>query len=135
MSNKGNLITSIICILLGLSVISEEPIWGSILCVLAGVLLVFIPVRSYVWKKAFNNAKQYQDYIHLNVGNDGLHVEHILGKSDLNWDFYQSFLETPKSIILYMSKHSFSVIPKDPFIESDCLDNLLDLLGDKLKKI
>ncbi len=135
LGNKGNAITSVICIILGLSIISFEPIWGTVPCVLAILLLAFIPIRSFLWKKAFNSAKQYKDDIRLDINSEGIKVEHILGKSDLNWDFYNLFLETPNSILLYMSKHSFSVIPKKPFIETNRLDDFLSLIQENLKEI
>lgn len=100
--------------------------------VVGGVYPLVIILRYFIWRKAYRDARKFQDSIAVTFTDDGIHVESAAGVSDLNWSAYNRFLMTPDFYILYMARNTFSVIPRTAFNAAD-RDALEQLLKRKLK--
>jgi hypothetical protein len=81
------------------------------------------------------DAKKYNEDISVVITDDSIHVETAEGKSDLNWGFFTSYLGTPEHMLLYMTRRSFSVIPKSAFPDKQRVQIFVDLVNYKLTKI
>jgi hypothetical protein len=92
-------------------------------------------LRSYTWRRAFRGAKKYTDNILLEVSTDGLHVECADGTSDLKWSFFSWYLDTPDYVMLYITKHRFSVIPKKAFADDGRLAQFMELVENNLEPL
>jgi hypothetical protein len=86
---------------------------------LGGLLAAIVPLRLFIWRRAYRDAKKFQDAITIEFTDDTIHVESAAGISDLKWNAYNRYLITPEFFILYMAKHTFSVIPRSAFSEDD----------------
>lgn len=84
-----------------------------------GLFPVVILVRGWVWRRAYRGAKKFHDNITIAFNEDSIHVETAAGVSDLNWTAYRRFRELGDYFILYMSTHTFSVIPATAFSPAD----------------
>ncbi len=82
---------------------------------LGGLLAAIVPLRFFIWRRAYREAKKFREAITIEFSDDIIHVESAAGISDLKWDAYNRCLVTPDFFILYMAKHTFSVIPRTAF--------------------
>ena len=131
----SNIITGVVAIVLS-SVLSFFIFWWALCLTSVGVILLLIILfRSLLWRRAFRDAKKYRGDISVVVKDESVHVESAEGKSDLNWDFFTWYLNTPEYVLLYMTKRSFSVIPKAAFPNGDGIQHFLDLVKSKLQRI
>ncbi|QDV22897.1 YcxB family protein [Aureliella helgolandensis] len=105
------------------------------LAILGCALLGLIGIRQVLWRKAFRDARKYHGEISVSFSNDGVHVETLEGKSDLNWGFFSWYLDTPEHVLLYMTKRTFSVIPRSAFSETRTEDAFRLLVTSKLPVI
>jgi len=130
-----NVITGLLIVLLGVGMLSFLFWLALILAVVGGVLILMTGVRSLLWRKAFRDAKKYNKDISVIIKEDSVHVESAEGKSDLNWGFFSWYLDTPDYVLLYMTRRSFSVIPKSAFRDARDLQAFVDIVKSKLEKI
>ena len=131
----SNLIVSFVAIVLGLAFLFFT-FWIAIsLAAIGGVLLLITWLRSFLWRRAFREAKKYSEDIAVVIKDNSVNVESAEGKSDLKWDFFTWYLDTPEYVLLYMTKRSFSVIPKSAFQNEQGVQAFVDLVKSKLKKI
>jgi hypothetical protein len=132
--SRSNVITGIIGLILGLALLSIL-FWLALLLVAVGAILLAITwVRSLIWRRAFRAAKKYNADISVVIKDDCVHVENAEGKSDLNWSFFTWYRDTPDHVLLYMTKRSFSVIPKSAFPDQQRVQTFVDLVKSKLEK-
>lgn len=108
---------------------------GALLIAVGALLLLATWVRSLLWQRAFHEAKKYNSDIAVRISDDCLHVESAVGKSDLNWNFFTWYRDTPDHVLLYMTKRNFSIIPKKSFPDRESLDSFLDLVRARLKNL
>ncbi len=103
---------------------------------LGGLLAAIVPLRSLIWRRAYRDAKKFQEAITIEFSDDIIHVESAAGISDLKWDAYNRYLITPEFFILYMAKHTFSIIPCSAFSSDDRsrLENLFSSRFEPLAK-
>ena len=134
-STTSHLVKSTIAIVFGVILLFFMLWIGIILAAVGGMLLLITLLRSIVWRRAFRDAKKYHDDISVVIKDDSLHVESAEGKSDLNWDFFTWYLDTPAHVLLYMTKRSFSVIPKSAFQNEQSVQSFLNLVKSKLERI
>lgn len=107
--------------------------WIAVFLIAAGALLLtIIGVRSLLWRRSFREAKKYTDDIAVVFQDDLVRVESAEGRSDLNWDFFNWYLDTPDCILLYTTKRHFSIIPKKSFQDSRSVQLVLELAGKRL---
>lgn len=134
-STMSNVVASAVAIALGLALLFPMFCLGLILATVGGLLLLITGVRSVIWRRAFRGAKKYNDEISVIINDDSVHIESAEGKSDLNWGFFSWYLDTPEHVLLYMTKRSFSAIPKSAFQEARHVQSFIGLVESKLDKI
>jgi hypothetical protein len=100
--------------------------WLGLAVAIAGAgLLVVTGLRSFLWQRAFREARKCHEDISVVFDEEHIHVESAEGKSDLNWGFYSWHLDTADHVILYMTKRAFSVIPIAAFSGTDELNEFM----------
>lgn len=134
-STVSNVVTGAIGLILGLLLLSFLFWFALFLATVGAILLAITWIRSVIWRRAFRDAKKYNEDISVVIKDDSVHVESAEGKSDLNWDFFTWYLDAPEHVLLYMTKRSFSVIPKSAFQNKQGLQSFINLAESKLKKI
>ena len=131
---RANSILSAIGIIAGAALLPFHWI-GALLIFIGIVLIAMVIGRSIIWRRAFLDNKKFTAPISLIFGDEKIHVETIDGTSELNWSFYSGYLETPEHILLYMTRRTFSVIPKSAFANINQVRDLMNLVGSKLPSI
>ena len=132
---RSNGIFGVIAFVLGV-VIAFVAFWTGVALASIGVLLIaMVWIRSWLWRRAFREAKKYQGDITLVFGDDKIHVENAVGTSDLEWSFYSWYMDTPAYLLLYMSKRTFAVIPKAVFEGDTAAKAFVDMVASKLARI
>ena len=108
--------------------------WLGIALIAAGALMLwFVWIRWFLWRRAFCESRKYTEDIHLVVSQNGIHVESAEGTSDLNWGFYSKYLDTRDFVLLYMTRHSFSIIPKSAFKSEEQAERFVTLVMSQLE--
>lgn len=131
----SNVITGLVCLLFGLAMLFLLLFWLAIILATVGCILFLITgARSLLWRRAFRDAKKYNEDIAVVIRDDSIHVESAEGTSDLNWNFFTGYLDTREFVLLYMTKRSFSVIPKSAFHDELSVQTFVDLVKSKLVK-
>ena len=108
---------------------------GALLIVIGFVLIAMVIGRSLIWRHAFLDNKKFTAPISLVFGDETIHVETIDGTSDLKWSAYSGYLETSEYILLYMTRRTFSVIPKSAFANVNQVRDFMNFVGSKLSPI
>ncbi|MDA0991488.1 MAG: YcxB family protein [Verrucomicrobia bacterium] len=103
-----------------------------VLAIASSLLLLITGLRTVLWRRAFRESKKYNRDIAVTVTDDSLRVESAEGTSNLNWDFFTWHRETPAHVLLYLTKRSFSIIPKASFRDDEGLKRFLALVESKL---
>jgi len=134
-STASNLVIGVFATVLGLALLYFTFLLALILAVVGGLLLFLTWLRYFLWRRAFREAKRFNDDIAITMNDDSLHVESAEGKSDLKWGFYTWYLDTPEHVLLYMTKRNFSVIPKSAFQDDAQIQGFMNLVRSKLGKI
>jgi len=134
-STMSNVVASAVAIVLGLALLFLMFWLGLILAAVGGLLLLITWLRSVIWRRAFRGAKKYNNDISVVIKDGSVQVESAEGKSDLNWGFFSWYLDTPEHVLRYMSKRSFSVIPKSAFQDAAQVRSFIGLVESKLDKI
>ena len=133
-STLSNVITGMVGVVVGLALLSLT-FWLAVIAVVAGGLLLLITwLRSFLCRRAFRDAKKYNVNISVAISDAAVHVESAEGKSDLKWDFFTWYLDTPAHVLLYMTKRNFSIIPKSAFQDETQVQAFVELVKSKLKK-
>lgn len=131
----SNIITGVIGVIVGIFLLVSFS-WPAIVAIAAGVLLLFMTgIRWVLWRRAFRDARKYNDEILVRFENDIVHVESSEGKSDLRWNFFTWYLNTPTHVLLYTTKRNFSVIPKASFQDAQMVEEFVNIVRSKLQKI
>ena len=131
----ANLMWGIGALCFGLVLIQSISWIAIVLAGVGAILILMTWFRSFQWRRFFREAKKYNDDISVTVDDNLVHVETAEGKSDLNWNFFSWYLDTPEYILLYTTKRNFSVIPRSAFKRSQDFQSLLHLVESKLKRI
>ena len=109
--------------------------WLAIALIIVGALMLLIVwMRWLLWRRAFRESRKYTEDIFVVASHDGLHVESAEGTSDLKWGFYSKYLDTREFVLLYMTRHSFSVIPKSAFASEQEAKRFVELVESHLEK-
>jgi hypothetical protein len=107
----------------------------AIALLVVGVMIWCVPVlRWFLYRRAFGEAKKYTEDIHAVFSHDGIHIDSAEGTSDLNWGFYSKYIDTPEFVLLYMTRHQFSVIPKSAFTDEAEAKRFADLVDARLER-
>ncbi len=128
---RANSILGIIGIIVGAALLPFHWV-GALLIFICFVLIAMVIGRSIIWRRAFLDHKKFTAPISLVFGDETIHIETIDGTSDLNWSFYSGYLETPEQILLYMTRRTFSVIPKSAFTNANQVRDFMSLVGSRI---
>lgn len=110
--------------------------WLATAVMIAGILLILVTMlRYFIWRRAFRDTPKYMREIHVKFTDASIHVESAEGVSDLNWSYYREYLETPESFLLFIAKHTFSVIPKSAFEDAPMQERFRVLLQSRLPSL
>ncbi len=131
---RANSILSVIGIIVGAALLPFHWI-GALLIFICLVLIALVIGRSIIWRHAFLDHKKFTAPISLIFGDETIHVDSLDGTSDLKWSVYCGYLETPEYILLYMTRRTFSVIPKSAFANANQVRDFINLVGSKLPPI
>jgi hypothetical protein len=134
-STLSNVITAAVMFVVGLVTLFFMFWLATVLFAVGGLLLLITWLRSLLWRKLFREAKKYNDDISVTIDDDTVRVESAVGKSDLDWNFFTWYLDTPEHVLLYMTKRNFSVIPKKAFRDTQQVDSFLEVVRKRLKSI
>jgi hypothetical protein len=100
-----------------------------------GVAIWMVPIlRSWLYRRAYREAKKYTENIHATFTTQGIHIESAEGKSDLKWSFYSKYLNARDYVLLYMTRQSFSVIPKSAFADESEAERFIRLVDANLER-
>jgi len=109
--------------------------WLAVALIVVGCcMLLVVLLRWILWRRAFRESRKYTQDIRVEVSHAGLHVESAEGTSDLNWGFYSKYLDTRDFVLLYMTRHSFSVIPKSAFESEEQARQFVTLVESHLEQ-
>ena len=130
----SNSIISIIGIMIGLYIIQDYSIAGYFITSLCLVFLILIISRKYIFLRSYLNSPKYSQNCKASFTNDSINVENATGKSELNWSIFNRYVDTPTQILIYMSKNSFSIIPKSAFKTEQEVSFFKTMLNEKMKR-
>lgn len=123
-----------IAVAAGAFVFTDFSLWLSALLFLPGIVLVaMVALRHVMWRRNFARSRPHAGDIHIRFYDQGIGVDMTGGSSNLEWDFYEAFLETEDFFILIIAPNNFSVIPKSAF-STDDQARLSALLAEKLQR-
>lgn len=109
--------------------------WLSIALIVVGVAIWSVAIlRWIVYRRAFFEAKKYTENIHAVFSHDGIHIDSAEGTSDLKWTFYSKYRETREFVLLYMTRHQFSVIPKSALADENEVKRFVDLVDSRIER-
>ena len=133
LSSKGNLQTGLAAILFGIASFFVIP-WLAIMLIALGVMFLAATwLRRVRWRNAYRSQNTYNGEMCTIFSPQGVRVEVPNGNSDLNWNVFTSFVETEHNYLLYASKNSFSIIPKQAFQHAADIDSVRSLLHEHIK--
>jgi hypothetical protein len=109
--------------------------WLAIALVVVGVAIWGVSLLRWVmYRRTFHEAKKYTQNIHAIFSHDGIHIDSAEGTSDLNWGFYSKYRDTRDFVLLYMTRHQFSIIPKSAFASVDEAKRFVDLVDARVEQ-
>jgi hypothetical protein len=129
----SNSIISVVGIIIGLYIIQNYSIAGYIITLLSLVFLILIISRKYIYQRSYLHSLKYSKDCKASFTNEAISTENAVGKSEINWSIYNRFVETPTQILIYMSKNSFSIIPKSAFKTEQELGIFKTMLSENIK--
>lgn len=132
--SRTNAILGVIAIAVGLALWPFSS-WSAFFLVLGLVLLLLVIGRSILWRRAFQDAKKFAGDISVTFGDEKIHVDTTDGVSDFNWSIYNGYLDTPEYVLLYLTRRSFSVIPKSAFANANSQREFMSLVDSKLPRV
>lgn len=119
---KGNLILAILAVGAGpVLLIYGQPL-GWLCLAIAAFFVILTWGRSYIWRRAYRKMEKYTAPITASFSAERVSVDSAQGASDLPWDYFKSYAETPDYVFLFAPKRGLSIIPKTAFETVDILD-------------
>ena len=133
-STLTQIVAGSIGVAVGLIAMDFVP-WLAMALVIVGVAIWGVSLLRWVlYRRAFREAKKYTENIHAIFSHDGIHIDSAEGTSDLNWGFYSKYRDTGDFVLLYMTRHQFSVIPKSAFADEHEKRRFVDLVDSRLEQ-
>ena len=111
----------------------KEPImsyvYGIFFVVIGILFLSGISMNAFSWLyfKLYINRKGVQK---LRISDEKIRYEIKDIKTEIGWNYYKNFLETPETILLLYGKRHYAVVPKKVFQGKD-LEYFISLLNQK----
>lgn len=135
---QGNLLhgsAGVIGLGIGIYVLTFNQVWGVLFLTLSGLLLLLTWLRGVLCRQGYQQSRKYTQPIRVVFSEETIHVESAEGVSDLKWSAYSRFHVAPRFILLYLTKRSFSVIPREAFADAAEEQRFLSLLEAKLSPL
>lgn len=105
-----------------------------ILATLIGLILLSVPLfRKLGLKKRWQREAILRAKHYVQFSPAGIHYSLNEIESDLDWKYYQSWLETPDEFLLICSNDVFALIPKRAFPNDQIQAAFRELLSTKLR--
>ncbi|MDP8162904.1 YcxB family protein [Pasteurella skyensis] len=127
--HKVDKVVAILLMLFGVSLgiytfyihLSDEFIIYAFLFILIGLLdfMGFLAIEKLIYIIRFKMTNKFQHIQKVRFSNAGIYYETNGIKSDIEWRFYNNFLESENTLMLIIGKKQYSVIPKSSFNEED----------------
>ena len=110
--------------------------WGiGLVCLSAVFVLVLVAAFGVIPRLVFRREPKFRDEYSLTFSPDGIHFRTAHIDSQLQWSMYSRALIDPYSFVLYHGTHSFSVIPKCVFENTDQQAAFERLVSEKIPQI
>jgi hypothetical protein len=81
----------------------------------------------------YKNASTFRDTFKMTFGEHRVRVENERGFTEWTWDKFSSYIESPNFIHLYFDSKSFFLVPKSAIEKVGSLNDLRQLLKEKIK--
>ena len=105
-------------------VIQNKFIWLAI--IFGSISFFFTIVYVYLYfihpGYSYKNGGLEQKEIHFIFSDDKIINEHVLGSSEILWEYYHCYLESPGSFFLEVAKNQYNVIPKRVLVTKEQVD-------------
>ncbi|MDP8080285.1 YcxB family protein [Phocoenobacter skyensis] len=126
---KVDKVVAILLMLFGVSLgiytfyihLSDEFIIYAFLFILIGLFdfMGFLAIEKLIYIIRFKMTNKFKHIQKVRFSNAGIYYETNGIKSDIEWRFYNNFLESENTLMLIIGKKQYSVIPKSSFNEED----------------
>jgi hypothetical protein len=126
-------IMEIVLILIGIFQIVMGNFLLGIIFIVAGIIffLGFLEKSvTYLHFKIYISKLGIQK---LTISQDKINYMRKDIKSEIEWNYYKGFIETPNTVLLLYGKKYYSVIPKDAFTNEE-LKRFIGLVSEKFSK-
>lgn len=95
-------------------------IMGTLMLIIGSLhLFGVLDSGKFVAKYQFKSNKKFAEAQNITFNDAGLQYETQGIKSNIQWDFYNSYLESANTFLLIHGKKQYSVIPKNAFKKDD----------------
>jgi hypothetical protein len=133
LGTKANIITSMAGVLVAFGISLYNVIVGAVVLSIGCILFAITLLRNFSYRKSYLNSPKFAKEIKVIFSDETIQTETAVGKSELTWDIYSSFTETKDYFLLYMSKNSFSIVPKSALKNNEALEDFRSLMKKKIK--
>lgn len=111
----------------------DFPLGYSILPLIAGILFLCVPVfRHLGLRKRWEREPILQAEHIVSYAQDGIHYLLNGIESNLDWKYYQRWIESPQGFLLVYGQDVFNLIPKSAFDSPATINNFRQLIAGKL---
>lgn len=98
------------------------------------LVCVLVPLVAYsAAKKAMRDPRTKAGFKY-HFSRDGIQIQGLSGRSDLNWNAFVDAWEVPDAFFLFLNRQLFHVIPKRSFAEGNDISAFRELLREKFPK-
>jgi hypothetical protein len=110
--------------------------WGiGLVCLSVVFVLVLAAAFGVIPRLVFRREPKFRDEYSLTFSPDGIHFRTSHIDSQLQWSMYSRVLIDPHSFVLYHGTHSFTVIPKRIFENTEQQAAFERLVSEKIPQI
>lgn len=114
-------------------ILSKEILSG--VCLLCGVLFVFLLCNLYYWVpgRNFSQNSKFREEYNLTFSNEDIQFKTDSINSDLKWSTYVDSIESEEFFYLIQAKQVFTVIPKRAFRNVEAENGFREMVLKNLK--
>ena len=94
------------------------------------ILVIWRILPSSIYSRALT----FQDHFSMRFTGDGVELANANGSKAWPWTAFSTFVESPYFFHLYFDARSFFLVPKDAFTDISQLQEVRDLIRQKIKK-
>jgi len=116
---RTNITWGAVALLLGIVMYAAVPILSVVLIAASLVLWASTLLRWWLYRSAFRRTPRFAEAMSLRISDEGIYVQSAEGESDVEWDTFVKYRETPTHFFLYTDPGHFSLVPKEPFETRD----------------